>query len=379
MYTDPQIHNPKDVAQRSYILFYYNGKRCRYYNGKALNISCFPNNAKTYSERERLLKQLQREYSRALLKGWSPETKEAESLPKPKQPSFIELLHRVTKEIDNSSYSKTYKRDIRSVAEQFTQFLEKSKRENVLPNQVTSADVERFLQQFSSSGTYYQNKRRTFAALFSKLVNQGYCQSNPVFATTKRKAKAVLHQAYTTEQLSLVLPYLKKHYHNLFLCALLMYGTLLRPHQEIRLLKRKHFDEYFSRFILAGDENKGGRIRSLPVPEFVKQELLNRKIHELLPEQYIFTGNSLPFNDSYFNTVWSRAKVRMLQLELIGPNQTLYSFRHAASVNVFERSQNLKLLQQLLDHSSMTTTLTYLRSIGVIQLENSVMPELGLI
>ncbi|NDK54787.1 tyrosine-type recombinase/integrase [Pontibacter fetidus] len=376
MFTDPQIYNPTDLTQRGFISFYFNGRRCRYYNGKAINISCFPNTSKTHTERGRLLKRLLREYTRTLLKGWTPEAKQSQPLPKPVHLSLVELLARIVKEVETSAYSRTYKRDITSVKEKFKEFIEAEGKQHILTSQVTSADIERFLQQFSSSGTYYQNKRRTLAAVFSKLVKQGYCQSNPVLATSKRKAKAVLHQAYTPDQLSKVLPFLQEHYPNLFLCALLMYGVLLRPHQEIRLLQRRHFNKTLSQLTLEGSENKSGRIRTMPVPVYVREELQRRGVDQLQPDNYIVSGTGVPYNESYFNTMWSRAKNKMLLKRLINVNQTLYSFRHAASVNVFGRTQNLKLLQQLLGHTSLTTSLTYLRSLGMIQIDHSVMPEL---
>jgi integrase len=376
MFTDPEIYNPQDLSKRGFIKFYYEGKRYRFYTGKALDLSCFPNNSKTFKGRQRLLKQLLRAFSRALLKGWSPKATELGSSLKVKQPLLVNLLSQVVKDMEGNSYSKTYKRDIVSVTERFAELLKSEGRQEALPDQVFPADIERFLQQFSSSGTYYQNKRRTLAAVFSKLVNQGYCKTNPVSATTRRKAKAVLHQAYTPEQLAQILPFLQNHYPNMYLCALIIYGVLLRPHQEVRLLKRKHFNESFTQVVLDGNENKSGKIRSLPVPDYVREELMNRKVDKLNPDEYVFTASGKPFNESYFNTMWSRAKAKMLQRGLISSNQTLYSFRHAASVNVFDRTQSLKLLQQLLGHSSLNTSLIYLRSIGMIQLDNSVMPEL---
>lgn len=115
---------------------------------------------------------------------------------------------------------------------------------------------------------------------------------------------------------------------------------------------------------------------SLTVPEFVREELVRRRVGELQPEENIFTRSLEPFNESYFNTMWSRAKTKMSELRLIQPKQTLYIFRHAASVNVFTRTQNLKLLQQLLGHSNLNTSMTSLRCIGAIQVESSMMPEL---
>ncbi|MFD2246661.1 tyrosine-type recombinase/integrase [Pontibacter ruber] len=376
MFTDPQIYNPDQLSKRSFINFYFDGERCRFYHGKAIGVFIYPNKAKSLTERTRLLSQLNKAFTRALLKGWSPKEVLYQTKEKVHQKAFKDVVEHIVSEVQRSSFSSTYKRDISSVANQLLKWLQEQGREYTNTNEITAVDIECFLQQFSSSGTYYQNKRRTLAGVFSKLMKQGHCKINPVTATSKRKVKSVLHQAYTPEQLMNVLTYLKEHFPNLFLCALLMYGLLLRPHREIRLLKRKHFNESITQLTLGGYENKSGRIRAMPIPEYVRIELLRRKVDQLNPEHYIVSESAMFYNESYFNTIWSRAKGKMLQEDIIGSNQTLYSFRHAAAVNVFNKTQNLKLLQQLLGHSSLNTSLIYLRSIGVIQLDSSMMPEL---
>jgi integrase len=127
---------------------------------------------------------------------------------------------------------------------------------------------------------------------------------------------------------------------------------------------------------LDGYENKGGRIRCLPVPEYVQQVLKLYDIDKLNEGNNIFTGSQKVYNESFFNTMWSRAIKKMLEKGVIRPNQTLYSFRHSASINVFNRTQSLKLVQELLGHSQMSTSLTYLRSIRAIDLKQEEMPEL---
>lgn len=49
---------------------------------------------------------------------------------------------------------------------------------------------------------------------------------------------------------------------------------------------------------------------------------------------------------------------------LIYKNQTIYSFRHTAAVEVFRRTKDVYLLQKLLGHSTIMVTLKYLRNLG---------------
>ena len=63
---------------------------------------------------------------------------------------------------------------------------------------------------------------------------------------------------------------------------------------------------------------------------------------------------------------------------MIKPNQTLYSFRHTAAVNVYHKTKDVHILQQLLGHSDMIVTLIYLRGLGELNSDKlrEVMPEL---
>ena len=372
MYTDLEIYNPKDLSKRAFISCYINGSRHRFYNGNTLGINCYPNKSSTLETRERLLVQLRREFTKALVKGWLPDNEK----PKVEKRSLLQLLEVIFDGMKGGKYSDFYMRDTRNIIDELKAFLLSENRSHVKPVDFKSSDIERFMLRYSTSGTYHRSKRSTLSPLFTKLVKQGYCTDNPVIQTTRHKTVEVLHEAYKPEQLPVVLAYLTEHAPNLYLCALLMYGTMLRPHKEIRLLKRRHLDSELSRYTLDGKENKGKRIRSLPLTDFVRAELISRGVDQLNPEDYIFTGKEKPFNPDYFKTQWSRAKTKMLAEGIVTQRQTLYSFRHTASINVFERTQNLKTLQELLAHAKMSTSMVYLRSIGATQLDISVMPSL---
>ncbi|GGC75302.1 hypothetical protein GCM10011387_31280 [Pedobacter quisquiliarum] len=85
-----------------------------------------------------------------------------------------------------------------------------------------------------------------------------------------------------------------------------------------------------------------------------------------------------PYNVSYLNTQWSRAKAKMFNIGLIQKDQTIYSFRHTAAVNVYKKTKDLHILQELLQHSNMVVTLNYLRGLGEVNDERlkEFMPEL---
>jgi integrase len=215
------------------------------------------------------------------------------------------------------------------------------------------------------------NKRRTLGAIFSRLVRKEI-PFNPVKETKRVKEKATLHKAYTKEQLHRVLSILEQSHQNVYMCALFMYGCFLRPHQEVRRLFRRDLNEDCTSISLSGDDNKSGRIRTVYVPPYVHEPITRYKLDQLDQHANLFTGTCDVYNESYFNTAWSRLKEKMVKDRIIEDNHTLYSFRHTAAVNLYMKTKDLYKVQQAMGHSSMTVTLTYMRSLGLV---NNITPD----
>ncbi|MDA9218064.1 hypothetical protein N9O65_02225 [Schleiferiaceae bacterium] len=89
----------------------------------------------------------------------------------------------------------------------------------------------------------------------------------------------------------------------------------------------------------------------------------------------VFTLTEEPYNRDYFKTLWSRYKK---QSSLLERDQTLYSFRHTGAIKVFEKTGSLLKLQQVMGHSDMKVSLTYLRGLEVKQLDLEDLPVLRL-
>tara|TARA_B110000259_G_scaffold178389_1_gene216648 strand:- start:1275 stop:1628 length:354 start_codon:yes stop_codon:yes gene_type:complete len=116
---------------------------------------------------------------------------------------------------------------------------------------------------------------------------------------------------------------------------------------------------------------KSKRNRVLPVPEVVRGEVVKRFTGNR--KDNVFTLSEEPYNRDYFKTLWSRYK---RQSHLLERDQTLYSFRHTGAIKVFEKTGSLLKLQQVMGHSDMKVSLTYLRGLEVKQLDVEDLPEL---
>jgi len=266
-----------------------------------------------------------------------------------------------------SDVSRQHKDNLRYVYNHFMTYLGPEGRAKPL-RELSTSQVEAFLHQFETSATHYMNKRRDLSVLFNtagRLIDQSFMT---VRKTESRRVKATLHQAYEKEQLQPVLDFLKASHRNLYRCCLMTYGCLLRPHEEIRLLTKKHFKANYTEIHLGGSENKGGRVRVVYVPDYVRLEL-EPVLEQIKRDDNIFSLMKEPFNDCYFSKQWTREKKKLLSHGLVYPKQTLYSFRHSAAINVFRRTKDVYMVQKMMGHSSVTVTLKYLRSLGEFNTE----------
>jgi len=165
------------------------------------------------------------------------------------------------------------------------------------------------------------------------------------------------------ENVKELLETIKRFNYDLYLCCVLTYCCLLRPHQEIRLLKWGDFSEDLRHISLSGNKVKSKRNRVVPVPKLglVKSDNnLN-----------IFTGRIQPYNRSYFNTLWKRFRKANPSVE---QGITIYSFRHSGAIEIFKRTGSLTKLQKAMGHSSLKVSLTYLRGLEVEDLKEEDMP-----
>ncbi|MBS1917883.1 MAG: tyrosine-type recombinase/integrase [Bacteroidetes bacterium] len=364
MYSEPEIVTSKNSTSRSYVKVYIDGKRHRFYNGKQIGIVCNPNHSKTINDRDRALTHLCYNLKKKLEQGWSPQmTNKLPLIQDTVVPSVLKTFETLQSEISNENLSVVYDRDLTSLCNHFKSFCLTENIASIPITELSSDHIQLFLKRYNSSATNYMNKRRALSALFNRI---SHLQENPVCETRKMKQFAHLNIPYKQGQLKTVLNYLQENHHELFICCLLMYGCLLRPHQEIRLLKRSSFNEEIKSIALSGNQNKGKRIRVVLIPEYVRKELLSRSMSDLPAEANIFSGRTTAYNMSYFSTAWARIKEQLCKDGIIGENHTLYSFRHTAAINMYLKTKDPYKIQQAFGHSSLKVTLTYLRNLGLV-------------
>ena len=337
---------------KEFVVLYLNGARHRYWNGKAIGIKL------KSSDNVKLLKSA---FELKLLEGWRPLKKQV--VKETYQPStLISDIESELNKILKSNYSYHHKRDCKWVFSELSKFLSIRGKQSVTLEELDSEILFDFISQTKWSNRTQKNVLTTLKCIAKPPLRER------LKSVKIRTTKSTLHKPIKDVQS--LLKDLKKHNHYLYFCCLVTYGCLLRPHQEIRLLKWSDIDLNKGFISLSGDRNKSGRNRIVPIPNYVKEELL-----KLEPESsgYLFSNNGNAFSRDYFSILWKRYKAKT-EKELKGI--TLYSFRHTGAIKVFEKTGSLLKLQQVMGHSDMKVSLTYLRGLEVKQLDVEDLPNL---
>ena len=338
----PKVCKRKDG--KYYIDFKLNNKRYRLFSGRLIESTINPNSypAKLhYSVTTFLAKQT---YDYIVSNNYSFN----------KPLNDLELFDTLIKNKLSEPLSKTYYKALKSLSEVLRNELKRN-------GQLTGFFIDSIPLKYSNN-TSFNTVRRHLNVIVNYLHQNGFPIAPSKLKT--RKQVEVLHSPIS--DVRVLLNQIKEFNYNLYICCLLTYGCLLRPHQEIRLLKWSDFSDDLRFINLSGDKVKSKRNRIVPVPKYIREIL-----HKGENQDNIFSNSKQPYNKSYFSLIWRRFKRRY---PIIEPTITIYSFRHTGAIEIFKRTGSITKLKKAMGHSSINVSLTYLRGLEIPELNEEDMP-----
>ena len=338
----PRIRKHKDG--RNFIDFNLNSRRYRLFNGKRIGSSLSPNTYPLKLRRVKTIELADEVYRYLINNNYSFE----------KQLDDVGLFDSIVSKKLSEPLSQNYYKCLCGI-------VFKLRNELVVKGYI-SVDFIDSISLRNTNNTSYNTTRRHVNVLVNYLYENGFKINKSKLKT--RKQKEVLHKPI--DDVKSLLDSIKEFNYNLYLCSLLTYGCLLRPHQEIRQLKWSDFNDDLSLIRLSGDRMKSKRNRIVPVPRYIREILTKGDLNN-----NIFSNKPQPLNKDYFKTLWSRFKK---QSNMIEQGQTLYSFRHSGAIEIFKRTGSLTKLQKAMGHSSINVSLTYLRGLEIAELKEEDMP-----
>ena len=332
-----------------FINVYYNNIRYRFWNGKAIEIKlrCIDNPT--------LLKAA---FELKLREGWRPKSKK--KVVKEVPVTVIKALKQGVEVKIAQGCSERFIKDAKRIVILWKRYESEQHLKNLTLDKLQPLHIRNFLVRPNWSAKTQRTVKSTLSPLISDY------RPNLFNKVKLKKPNSTLHKPF--DNINDILDDIKLFNSKLYLCCLLTYGCLLRPHREIRELTWNDFSDDLKYIHLAGNRNKSGRNRIVPVPTYIREILVKGELNN-----NIFSNKPKPLNQDYFKTLWSRFKRQSNTLE---QDQTLYSFRHSGAIEIFKRTGSLTKLQKAMGHSSINVSLTYLRGLEIAELKEEDMPEI---
>ena len=347
----PRVY--KDSNNKFFVSFYLNNKRHRLYNGKRIGSGLKPNTF-PISKRNYIANLLAAEVYKHFSSGGEFLSFKSSSINLSNRDSDIISSVLIKKQKESTSIA--YKKLLMMVGNKLIS--------QIGNNKISRIHIERVLDGYKTN-TSYNTVRKHINVIVNEAKKNGL-KTDEDFKFRSKKTYAKLNKPF--KNVSLILDDIKKYNKNLYLCCLLTYGCLLRPHREIRELFWRDFSDDLSYINLSGKRNKSGNNRIVPVPKFIRENL---NLGD--PDKNVFSCSSLPFNSDYFKSLWNKYRHKSKFLE---DNQTLYSFRHSGAINIFKRTGSVTKIQKAMGHSSIKVSLTYLRGLEIPELKEEDMPTI---
>ena len=329
------------------IIIYYNEMRHRYWNGKAINVNIKSKDNPTL---------LKAAFELKLREGWRPQLKK--KVVKVTPITVIKALQQGVEVKIKQGCSERFIKDAKRIVKLWQRYESEQHIKSLTLDKLQPSHIRNFLVRPNWSAKTQRTVKSTLSPLLAEV------KPHLVQSIKLKKPTSTLHKPF--DNINEILEDIKAYNKQLYLCCLMTYGCLLRPHREIRELTWSDFSDDLKYIHLSGNRNKSGRNRIVPVPFYVRQLLVKGE-----PHHNIFSGRQQPLNQDYFKTLWSRFK---RQSNILEQGQTLYSFRHSGAIEIFKRTGSITKLQKAMGHSSINVSLTYLRGLEIAELKEEDMP-----
>ena len=184
-------------------------------------------------------------------------------------------------------------------------------------------------------------------SLFYKEMYKREINFSAIYPTQNEQYLPVI---LSKSEVKLILAQTKNLKHKAMLACI--YGLGLRV-GEVLGLKIKHIDS--DRMLVHIHNAKGKKDRIIMLPDYLLK-LLRQYFKAYTPNDYLFEGQS---NKQYSASSIRKVFKKSLDVAKIKRTATLHSLRHSFATHLLENGTDIRIIQKLLGHKSIKTTLLY--------------------
>ena len=216
----PKVGQTRD--QKVFVSFYLNNQRYRLYNGKRigslLEPNSFPEDQRIYQGNILAAEIYKHISTGGLFVDYRKDKIVSGSL------SDTQILKKALNFKLQSDYTSKYKEEL--------QYAYSLLINNLSGNVITKEDIIETLKHYKNRSSY-NSLRKNLNSIFNQALELGL-KGNPVKEIKRQRVKANLNKPF--EDIPEILNEIKAYNYNLYLCSLMTYGCLFRPHRELENL-----------------------------------------------------------------------------------------------------------------------------------------------
>ncbi len=229
------------------------------------------------------------------------------------------------------------------------------------PIHVDSETVESYLAGCSALSKRSQARvLSSLRSFFSWMVIEGYIKDNPCDKVDSPKLGVYLPDVLSEDEVTRIIDSVDlSTWQGLRDRAILeiLYGCGLRVSEAVNLkISCLYFDEGFIRII-----GKGNKERLVPVGEMAMDAVA--AYLERRPAPYDADSSDLLFLNRFGRSLSRQSMFKMIKAQAliadISKEISPHTFRHSFATHLVERGADLRLVQEMLGHESITTTEIY--------------------
>lgn len=247
---------------------------------------------------------------------------------------------------------RAYQRDISD----FSKFV--YEKINKKMEDISFKDIEKYIKHLSDVGLEDSTIERSLSSIktfFRFLESRGFIKHNPAELVPFRKRKIKI-PPYLDEDDTIEL--LKTEKERDKIAILILYGCGLRI-SELEKLKLKDISGDFLKI-----HGKGGKWRVVPIPEAVR-EFLDFYIKNIRPKYLNGKDEGYLLLNKYgrrLSARYIRKVIKMQGFLKTGKNIWPHLLRHSYATHLLKNGADIRVIQELLGHSSINTTQKYIHT-----------------
>jgi len=227
--------------------------------------------------------------------------------------------------------------------------------------------LEHLINDLDLSMRTRDNYLNFIRAFFIWCTNEQIPNQNPCKGITKKNRKLGRNIAYTKEQQTELLQWMKTERPDFYFLCLWIYFTFIRI-EELALLRIEHINQFQEGVIRIPEEiSKNGYLRNVTIPTQLQIEIEKQELKKFPKHYFIFSKGLVPgethYNPKYIGNNYG--KVLKRRFKWLTNDYTLYSWKHTGIVELKKAGIEDAYIMTQSGHRTITSYQTYLKSLGI--------------